>query len=56
MSPVAYRLYRHLRAQPDGQNLIMEELVSILHSSKTGIRAAFAELESEHLLTYEQTS
>ncbi len=56
MSPIAYRLYQHLRRQRDGQNLVLEELVSVLRSSKTGIRAAFAELESEHLLTYEQTS
>lgn len=56
MSPIAYRLYQHLRSQRDGQNLVLEELVSALHSSKTGIRAAFAELESKHYLTYEQIS
>jgi DNA-binding GntR family transcriptional regulator len=54
MSPIAYALYQHLRAQPEGTNLVMEALTSTLRSSKTAIRAAFAELEAEGLLSYEQ--
>jgi len=32
----------------------MEELIGVLRSSKTAVRAAFAELSSEGLVSYEQ--
>ncbi len=56
MSPLATRLYRYLRTQPDGASLVMEELVEATHSSKTSVRAAMAELENEGKLTWEQQS
>lgn len=54
MSPVAYSLYTYLRRQPDGANIVMEELTRTLRASKTSIRAAFEELAAEGLLTYTQ--
>ncbi len=54
MSPIAYALYQHLRRQEEGANLVMEELTSTLRSSKTAIRAAFAELSEEGMLSYTQ--
>lgn len=51
MSPTAYVLYQHLWRQPDRAELHLEELVSILRSSKTAIRQAFTELEIEGLIT-----
>jgi DNA-binding GntR family transcriptional regulator len=54
MSPVAYKLYTHLRQQEEGANLVMEELTRVLSTSKTAIRAAFEELSIEGLLTYVQ--
>jgi len=56
MSPVAARLYRYLRSQHEGASLVMEELVEATHSSKSAVRAAMSELESEGKLTWEQTS
>ena len=56
MSPVASKLYRYLRGRPEGASLVMEELVEATHSSKTAVRAAMGELQSEGKLTYEQTS
>jgi DNA-binding GntR family transcriptional regulator len=54
MSPVAYSLYTYLRRRADGDNVVMEELVRVLRSSKTAIRAAFEELSQEGLLSYSQ--
>ena len=54
MSPIAYNLYQHMRTQDEGTNLVIEELAAVLRSSKTAIRAAFAELEEGGFLTYEQ--
>lgn len=56
MSPVAYALFTYLTRQPEGANVVMEEMTSNLRASKTAIRAAFGELESEGLLTYTQES
>ena len=50
VSPTAYALYQHLRRQPEGASLIMEELTRATRSSKTAVRAAFAELEIEGTL------
>ncbi len=54
MSPVAYALFTYLTRQPEGANVVMEELTINLRASKTAIRAAFGELEAESLLTYSQ--
>ncbi|KKN83802.1 hypothetical protein LCGC14_0294550 [marine sediment metagenome] len=54
MSPIAYKLYTYLMGQPEGQNLVMEELTRVLSTSKTAIRAAFEELSIDGLLTYTQ--
>lgn len=51
MSPVAYALFQYIRRQPDGQNLIIEEIQRALRASKTAIRWAFAELELEGLVS-----
>lgn len=56
MSPIAYHLYTYLTQQDEGSNLVMEELVQQMRASKTAIRAAFAELAEEGLLTYTQES
>ena len=54
MSPVAYAVFTYLQAQPAGRNVVMEELILAVHSSKTAVRAALSELEGEKLLTYTQ--
>ena len=54
MSPIATRLYRYLRYKYNLENVTMEELTHHCRASKTAVRAAIAELEVEHLLTYEQ--
>lgn len=56
MSPIAYKLYQHLRSQPPGQNLVMEELLLTLRASKTAMRSAMVELEAEGLVTIIQES
>jgi DNA-binding GntR family transcriptional regulator len=56
MSPIAYALFTNLRDRPDGANVVLEELVEALHSSKTAIRAAFAELAESGLLSYTQVT
>lgn len=56
MSPIAYALLTNLTRRPAGANVVMEELVIALHSSKTAIRAAFSELEEEGYLSYNQVT
>lgn len=54
MSPIAYALFTNLTCRPEGANVVLEELVEALRSSKTAIRAAFAELAELNYLTYTQ--
>ncbi len=56
MSPIAYALFTNLRDRPDGANVVLEELVVALRSSKTAIRSAFAELAEEGYLSYTQVT
>ncbi len=56
MSPIAYALLTNLTRRPPGANVVMEELVEALHSSKTAIRAAFNELSEAGYLSYNQVS
>jgi len=56
MSPIAYALFTNLRDRPEGSNVVMEDLVLSIRSSKTAIRAAFAELDTAGLLSYTQES
>ena len=56
MSPIAYALLRHILSHRDEENFVMEELTATLRSSKTAVRAAFAELEERDYLTYEQST
>lgn len=54
MSPVAYAVFTYLQALPTGRNVVMEELILAVHSSKTAVRAALSELEGEGLLSWTQ--
>ena len=56
VSPIAYALFTNLTRRPEGANVVMEELVEALRSSKTAIRAAFAELAEEGYLSYSQVT
>lgn len=56
MSPIAYKLFANLAARPAGANVVIEELVIALRSSKTALRAAFAELAEEGYLSYNQVT
>ena len=56
VSPIAYALLTNLTRRPPGANVVMEELVEALHSSKTAIRAAFTELSEAGYLSYNQVS
>lgn len=54
MSPIAYALFTNLIQRPAGANVVMEELVIALRSSKTALRAAFSELEETGYLSFNQ--
>jgi len=54
VSPIAYKLITYLQGLDHGRNVVMEELVLTLGTSKTGIRAALTELEAEKYLTVDQ--
>lgn len=56
MSPIAYALFTNLIRRPAGANVVLEELVEALRSSKTAIRAAFSELAEEGYLSYTQVT
>ena len=56
MSPIAYALFTNLVRRPEGANVVMEELTEALRSSKTAIRAAFAELAEEGYPSYFQVT
>ncbi len=54
MSPHALALYTYLKRQPEGAEILIEELTIFLHASRTKVRLAFTELEEAQLLTYTQ--
>ena len=56
MSPIAYALLTNLTRRAPGANVVMEELTLALHSSKTKIRAAFAELQEGGYLSFNQVT
>lgn len=53
MSPLAYKLFIYLRRQEIGE-LVMEEMMVDLRSSRTAIRTAFEELRIEGLVAINQ--